>query len=66
MGGYDHSQIGKSQCCLSVCRSVGRSVGQSIGKQSVRRKERNVFPVGRDDEKEESRRLDIYRKMPRH
>jgi hypothetical protein len=50
VGGYDHSQIGKSQCCQSVCLSVGRSVGrsvvsrnQSVGKQSVRRKERNVF-----------------------
>jgi hypothetical protein len=55
VGGYDHSQIGKSLCCLSVCLSVGRSVGrqsfgrsvvsrnQSVGKQSVRRKERNVF-----------------------
>jgi hypothetical protein len=35
--------------CLSVGRSVGRSVGQSVGrnqsvgKQSIRRKEKNVF-----------------------
>jgi hypothetical protein len=47
VGGYDHSQIGKSLCCRSVCLSVGRSVGRSVvsrnqlvGKQSVRRKER--------------------------
>jgi hypothetical protein len=51
VGGYDHSQIGKSLCCLSVCLSVGLSVGRSVGrsvvsrnqlvgKQSVRRKER--------------------------
>ena len=63
MGGYDHSQIGKSQCCLSVCLSVG----QSISRKAVSKKERKeCIPVGRDDEKEESRRLDIYRKMPRH
>ena len=71
MGGYDHSQIGKSQCCLSVGRSVSRSVGWSVG-QSISRKavskkiRKECIPVGRDDEKEESRRLDIYRKMPRH
>jgi hypothetical protein len=47
MGGYDHSQIGKSLCCQSVSLSVGWSVGrsvvsrnQSVGKQLVRRKER--------------------------
>ena len=47
VGGYDHSQIGKSLCCQSVCRSVGRSVvsrNQSVGKQSVRRKERMYSP----------------------
>ena len=65
MGGYDHSQIGKSLCCQSVSRSVGRSVG--ISNQSVSKKKRKeCIPVGRDDEKEESRRLDVYRKMPRH
>ena len=44
----------------------GRSVGQLIGKQLVRRKERNVFLVGRDKEEEGSRRLNIYRKTSRH
>ena len=52
MVGYGVSQIGKSRyyllVCLSVYRSVGRSVGRSesiIRKQSVRKKEKNVFPV---------------------
>jgi len=34
--------------------------------QSVRKEEKNIFPVGRDDKKEGSRRLNIYRKMLRH
>jgi riboflavin synthase alpha subunit len=38
VGGYDHSQIGKSlavrSVCLSVSRSVGRSVSRSVGRQS--------------------------------
>jgi hypothetical protein len=69
VGGYDHSQIGNHNAVsLSVGRSVGRSVvsrNQSVGNQSVRRKER-MYSGGPDVEKEESRRLDIYRKMPRH
>jgi hypothetical protein len=42
VGGYDLSQIGSHS---AVSRSVGRSVGrnQLVGKQSVRRKEKNVF-----------------------
>ena len=50
MGGYDLSQVGSlgavsQSVSLSVGRSVSQSVGrnQSVGKQSVRRKEKNVF-----------------------
>jgi len=45
--GYGASQIGShSAVGLSVCRSVGQSVShnQSV-EQSVRREEKNVFPV---------------------
>ena len=53
--------------CLSVGQSVGWSVGQSISRKAVSKKKRKeCIPVGRGDEKEESRRLDIYRKTPRH
>ena len=49
VGGYDHSQMGKSLCYLSVCLSVGRSVvisrNQSVGKQSIRREEKSIFYV---------------------
>ena len=46
VGGYDVSLIvSHGAVYLSVCRSVGRLVGrhQLVGKQSVRRKEKNVF-----------------------
>ena len=50
-----------------VGRSVSQSVSQSISRKAVSKKKRKEYiPVGRDNEKEESRRLDIYRKMPRH
>jgi hypothetical protein len=48
VGGYDHSQIGKSLCCLSVGRSVSRSVvsrNQLVEKQLVRREEKSVLCV---------------------
>ena len=45
----------------------GLSVGRSISRKAVsKRKRKEYIPVGRDNKKEESRRLDIYRKMPRH
>ena len=47
--------------------SVSRLVGWSISRKSVSKKKRKeCIPVGRDNKKEESRRLNIYRKMPRH
>ena len=51
----------------SICLSICRSVGQSISRKAVgKKKGKKYILVGRNDEKEESRRLDIYRKMPRH
>jgi len=54
---------------LSVGRSVGRSVisyNQLVGKQLVRKERKEYILVGCNNKKEGSRRLDIYRKMPRH
>ena len=70
MGGYNHSQIGKSLCCRSVCLSVSRLVSRSvisISRKAVSKKERKEYiPVGRNVKEEGSRRLNIYRKMLRH
>jgi hypothetical protein len=67
VGGKGLSQMGShGAVSLSVCRSVGRSV-VSISRKAVSKKERKeCILVGRHDKKEGSRRLDIYRKMPRH
>ena len=62
--------LDRSLCAVyqSISRLVGRLVvisqNQSV-KQSVRKERNECILVGRDD-KEGSRRLDIYRKMPRH
>jgi len=50
VGGYDHSQIGKSQYCLSVGQSVGRSVGRNqlkvISKAVSKKRKKESILVG--------------------
>ena len=46
--------------------SVGRLLVVINRKAVSKKKGKECIPVGGDNKKEESRRLDIYRKMPRH